>query len=98
MCIVCCVEDVLHVVVSSQSVLGDDPLDISRVFPFHNVLLLSWIYFAPVGDPTAAPACFKIQAVGSFRSKENLKSRPERLNKRRKTSIMRTRWDAASAC
>lgn len=52
---------------------------------------------APDGDPVAVPASDEIRGAISSRCKQKLKTPPRRLNKRRNTSTLCIRSDAANA-
>lgn len=83
--------------VSGQFVLDDGALDISRVPPSRDVLLLRWIDAAHDGDSSAVPASDKVQAVSSSLSKKDWNNLLKRSTKLCETYTIRTRPDASKA-
>lgn len=78
-----------------QSVRDDSPLDVGVVIPSGDLLFLPWIDAAPNGGSTAVLTCDEIQPASSSRSKKDSMTSPKSSTKRRRTSTMQSRLDAA---
>lgn len=88
-------QEKLYDIVSAQSGFHDGPFDITCVILYRDILLLPGIDTAPNGDSLAVPRPEKIQATSSSPSEKDSKTPPKHSSKSRKTSMMRTRFDAA---
>lgn len=91
------VEGEVQHIVCSQSVLGDGSLEVSRVLPSRDLLLLPCVDAARDGDSWAMPASYEVQVASSSRSEKDLKTPLIRSTNCRKKFTTRTRSDAAKA-